>query len=329
MNTLLKKRWSICFIFVVVFMFLASPSLQVKAAINSNYGANHTGVAEYSDPTATDDDAGIVGLLSLALLQVGHLVEGLVAWLMGLLGGKGVENASFPWSDQIIFNAIPILDVNFINPDKGSLFSIGAGTGNIGTVVRNVYFTGISLAIGFLGIVVAVMSIRMAISTIAAVKAQYKESIVNLLTTLVLIFGLHFLLSGLFYVNEKMVEVASTIVRTVTSPGGLTGAAGQAAGSVVGGAVSGNSSAASTSPNSLSGMGEYFYKTAINEGGTTKLILWDIPAAAPIPTVLYCCFIYQSLVFLVAYFKRFFYVVILSVIGPFVVIYDFFRKIIG
>ena len=40
----------------------------------------------------------------------------------------------------------------------------------------------------------------------------------------------------------------------------------------------------------------------------------------------YAIFVVQSLMFLVAYLKRFFYVIILSVIGPIVVVYDYFIK---
>ncbi len=309
MDKVKKRNWSLVFIIIVVFMFFANPITQVRAEVNKTYGDKQTGVGSYDDPTSVDDDAGIVGLLSIAILQIGHLLEGIVAWLMGLLTGN-VSDAQFPWADQIIFNTLPILDVNFIHPADGSLFSLKAGTGVIGDVIRNIYFTGMSIAVGFLSIIVGVMSVRMAITTIASTKATYKESIVNLLTTLVLVFGLHFMLSGMFYLNEKLVEVASTIVTNLVKE-------------------EGGSEGSSNTPTSISGMGTYFYDTAIDQGGTTKLILWDIPAAAPIPTVLYLLFIGQSLVFLIAYFKRFFYVVILAVIGPFVVIYDFLKKAIS
>lgn len=301
MDKVKKRKWAFVFLFSILFMFMASPSMEVKAAINSHYGNNTTGTS-YSDPTKADDDAGIVGLLSLGILQIGNLIEGLVAWLVAILTGGNVEEASFPWADQIIFNAIPILDVNFINPAEHSLFDLGEGTTRIGNVIRNLYFTGISIAVGFLSLIVGIMAIRMAISTIASTKARYKESITQLLTTLVLIFGLHFLLSGMFYVNEKMVEIASQIVVNLVGQG--------------------------NDGKTVSSLGNYFNKTA--RGEKMELFgLFELPAAAPIPTVLYLMFIYQSLIFLVAYFKRFFYVVILSIIGPFVVIYDFLQKAIS
>ena len=153
------------------------------------------------------------------------------------------------------------------------------------------------------------MAIKMAISTIASEKARYKESIVTLLTTLVLLFGTHYLLSFTFYLNEKMVEIASTIVKKIDTSNS-----------------SGTVNDISDTNNIVSGMGQYFYDKALELGGDTQVLFWKIDKAAPIPTVLYMIFVIQSLMFLFAYFKRLFYVAILSIIAPFVVIYDFLKK---
>ena len=58
-------------------------------------------------------------------------------------------------------------------------------------------------------------------------------------------------------------------------------------------------------------------------------LIAKIDKAAPIPTVLYLVFLIQSLMFLFAYFKRLFYVVILAIIAPIVVIYDFLGKAVS
>lgn len=291
-----KKKYNILVVSLFLICFFAMPLVNVNAETNKTYGEQVT----VTDSIAADEESDtgtIVGLFSAFFLFLGKAVETVVSWLFGLLSGS----ATFPWSDKIIFNTIPILDINFINPAEGSLFDIG----NIGGVVRNIYFTGLAIAASFLGIVVGVMSIRMAITTIAAQKARYKESIVALLTTLVLLFGMHFILSALFYVNEKMVEVASTIVSNQQVP----------------------SSSDSDVKVKISDMGKYFYDQAKKQGGGRALLIFD--KAAPIPTVLYLTFIFQSILFLFAYLKRFFYVIILAVIGPFVVIYDFLGKAIS
>lgn len=292
-----KRNWSIFFIAIILCFFFGNVVNIVNAQTNQVYGDGD--VITFDDPGSSDDTGTVVGMISIAFLQVGRMAQTLIAWLMGLLMGN-VDGAAFPWADKTIFNCVPLLDVNFINPANGSLLrdSSGADT-DIGNAIRNTYFTGISVAVGFLSIMVGIMAIRMALSTIAATKAKYKESIVNLLTTLVLIFGLHIILSGLFFVNEKMVEVASKIVHDAFQD------------------------------EDLSSIGEQFYSMALDQGGSTSVLWINIQKAAPIPTILYLIFIYQSLVFLVAYFKRFFYVTILAIIGPFVVIFDFLKKILA
>ena len=71
-------------------------------------------------------------------------------------------------------------------------------------------------------------------------------------------------------------------------------------------------------------LGDYFktaaWYTDIDGGG------WSPSSASIIGATLYTMFVFQSLMFFIAYIKRFFYVVILSVIAPFVIIYDFFTK---
>ncbi len=302
------KKIAIFLVFIIMFNFLFSNVKITYAMVNTDYyDMVNSNNAKDSNYSVDEEPGALVGLISLAFLEIGRMIESLVSWLMGLFGP-----AEFPWADFIIFNCVPILDVNFINPSSKSLFGSGFSGGSIGKVVRNIYFTGLSIAIGFLGIVVAVMAIKMAISTIAAEKARYKEGIVTLLTTLVLLFGCHYLLSFTFYLNEKMVEVASKIVSTLNTSGTKigTGSANEVKGIV-------------------SGMGDYFYETAKAQGGQVDLLIAKIDKAAPIPTVLYLVFLIQSIMFLFSYFKRVFYVVILAIIAPIVVIYDFLGKAVS
>lgn len=302
-NTL--KKVMVLFIFLLLFNFTFS-NVRIYAEVNSDYYDMLDGYTPATNQGDSDSEepGALVGLLSIAILETGHMIENLVSWLMGLFGP-----AEFPWADYIIFNCVPILDVNFIHPSQYALFGSGFAGGRIGEILRNIYFTGLSIAVGFLGIVVAVMAIKMAISTIASEKARYKESIITLLTTLILLFGTHYLLSFTFYMNEKMVEVASKIVSSIQVNGATVGDSGVSETKAV-----------------VSGMGKYFYERAKAEGGQVDLLIAKIDKAAPIPTVLYLVFLIQSIMFLFAYFKRIYYVAILSIIAPFVVIYDFLGK---
>lgn len=197
-----KKVLSIIFVlFMVLFSFN-----NVSAATNDKYGS-HDIITDITDDVVKESI--VTEYISQFVFAIGNVLESVTSWIFGLLTGAN----SFPWADEIIFNTIDLLDVNFINPSPNSLFaSNGIG---IGDVIRGIYFTGLSIAIGFLSIIVGVMAIRMAVSSIASEKAKYKEAIAKWLTSLVLLFGMHYCISFLFYVNEQLVVVASEILNDV------------------------------------------------------------------------------------------------------------------
>lgn len=205
MNTYTKKCkvFAISILFMMFFNFFYSNN--IFAAINTTYGDN----AQESIDLDEDEVVGsspITNYIGSFIYTIGVLVERLTSNIVFLLTG----DKTFPWADRVIFNTIPLLDVNFINPDEKSLLNTSNGIGN---VVRNIYFTGLSLALGFLGIIVAVMAIKLVISTIASEKAKYKEAIVKWLTAIILLFGMHFVLSFLFYINEQLVIMASNVLK--------------------------------------------------------------------------------------------------------------------
>lgn len=202
MSKNLKKRLIACIMLILVFLTFVPNT--TNAEINELYG----------DPNAEEDIDTIPSSILLEWIasiayNMGNIVEGIGATMMGWFTGV----PEFPYSDKIVFNTVPILDINFINPASGSLFKDASGVNTkVGEVVRNAYFTCLSIALGFLGLIVAITAIRLAFSTIASEKAKYKQVIANTLITLILLFGLHYVLSFMFFLNEKMVEVASTVL---------------------------------------------------------------------------------------------------------------------
>lgn len=204
MKKIYKRIIAVVLLVTVLFNFTPA---QCYAEINTSYG-NPVGQA------TTDKLPSSILLEWIAKMayNFGAMIEALMSNIMGWFSGITM----FPFSDKIVFNTIPILDPNFINPAKGSLFMNMNGTmTTTGTIIRNIYFTCLSLALGFLGIVVAVTAIRLAFTTIASSKAKYKEVIADTVKTLILLFGLHYILSFCFYLNEVMVEVASTSLVTL------------------------------------------------------------------------------------------------------------------
>lgn len=259
--------------------------------------------SSYANETTTDDTGSsetsswIAGILLSALgksiFGIGWCIEKLGSLVVNLLTGVKM----FPWADRVIFNSVPLLDVNFINPAPHSLFLTIENNAEtytkVGNAVRSVYFSGMSIGLGFFGIIVAVMAIKLALSSIASEKAKYKEAIVNWFTALVLLFSLHYILSFVFYLNEQLVDVAGSIVNTQIK--------------------------ASPDAKTVSDLGQYFKAEATKDWSTDTFIA----------CVVYSVFVVQSLMFFYAYVKRLFFVVILAVISPFVVIYDFLKKAIS
>lgn len=209
-----KKIKNILKIFAFVFIIIVGMQIfcNVSAAINKNYG-------DQTESTDVDLDKKIksstlLDYIGAFIYAIGNIAESVTSGIMSLAGAGNI----FPWADKVIFNTIPILDVNFINPDSNSLLATSSSTNiGIGEVVKNIYFSGISIALGFFGIIIAILAIKLAISTIGSDKAKYKEAMIKWITALVLLFGMHFALSFLFFLNENLVEVASLMLEDQTT----------------------------------------------------------------------------------------------------------------
>lgn len=285
----MKKEKKIYLVFIFLFLIFTGIKVNIYAAVNSHY---------VEDSINTPGDAGnkswltdkLLNLLGHAFYGLGRAIQFLVTAVVKMLSSIN----QFPWADKVIFNGVSLLDVNFINPAKNSLFMDNSSKlTTIGTTVRNVYFTGLSISLGFLGIIVAVMAIRLAISSIGSEKAKYKEAIVHWATAIILIFGMHYLISFIFYMNEQLVEVASNIVFDKTD------------------------SLPDNQSKDLGDMGNWFAENVDMDNDGTES--W-------VSGVLFAVFVVQSVMFFWAYVKRFFFVTILALISPFVVIYDFLQK---
>lgn len=200
-----RKKVAI-FLLVIVLFSIIVPKVNIQAAVNVNY-------YDYeADAEVGDGDLGASSIVIKWAAEILYTICDGVEFAAGNFVRAFTGKAFFPWADKIIFNTIPILDVNFINPAPGSLMKDTSGNETtIGKMIRNMYFTSLSLAIGFLGIVIAVAAIRLAVSTIASEKAKYKEAIVQWLTCIVLLFVLHYLLAFMFYLNERLVVIAGKI----------------------------------------------------------------------------------------------------------------------
>lgn len=210
MNKSMKK---IVVILILCVLFFGKTTNYTYAMTNPYYGEQVEYEENEQQINTAMNNSDILNYIAQFVYAVGRVIENLVAKLFGSLSGS----TYFPWEDKIIFNTIPLLDINFMNPAPHSIFSSDVAEGKVGGVVRSVYFTLLTISISLLSVGMAVMGIRLAISSIAAEKAKYKEAIVKAVYTVIMIFSVHFILSLVFYANEKIVETASSILKSTIS----------------------------------------------------------------------------------------------------------------
>lgn len=202
-------------LFVMVFITYLNP---VFAATNNEYNSD-TGVTANMVQKSINNDNPLVDPIANFVYFIGATVE----WLLGSMTGMVTGMNTMPWADMILYNAVPMLDVNFLNPDPNSMIS------QMDEIIKKTYYTIFSLALAFFGIAVIVMSIKLAISSIAEEKAKYKSAITNWLMAVVLMFTIHYFMSFIFYLNESVVKMASKIASDSIESSGKLEIAGSTA----------------------------------------------------------------------------------------------------
>ena len=148
---------------------------------------------------------GIVGILTWPLRLIPLMIGGALQMLGASVGDIGGGKTIFLTMEDILFNDLPILRVNFFSTD----------TGTIGTIQQNVakwYYGLRNLAIILSLVVLIYIGIRMAISTLAEDKAKYKKMITDWVVGFITIFFLHYLI----------VIVLSTLILVIISSEALS-----------------------------------------------------------------------------------------------------------
>lgn len=216
----MDKKKKILLVSIVFFVCVAFTS-HVSGAINELYTTSTADATWLSDVAEKNS---LLAPISYLILWLAGAIEFLLSSLANMLG---TQTSVMPWADAILFNAVPLLDPNFINPADGSIAKI------LGGVLGKIYFTIFCLSVSFFSISVLLMAIKLAISSIASEKAKYKEAITNWIIGLVLLFSMHFLMSFCFYLNESLVKVASDIAMEQTKKLNLTVDASKASDTII------------------------------------------------------------------------------------------------
>lgn len=211
----MKKGVAILFLILTVFSFNGN----TYGAINDTYQKGATVVED--DLETKVKDSVILNALGSFVYWVASAVENLVG--KAFKGLTGTE--MFPWADRVLFNAVPMLDINIFNPAPASLFKTSGENSTvtpIAKIIRRTYFTVLSISVAFLTIVVGIAATKLALTSIASEKAKYKEAVTKWLFSIILIFLMHNVISFIFWVNEEMVKVASSLIDNAVLEGNLS-----------------------------------------------------------------------------------------------------------
>lgn len=160
---------------------------------------SYIGEANYKDDfeSLIDGAAGVILYPAKVLpLLLGKAME----TAMGLF----TENGLSLTLDDILFNRVEILSVNF--------FDLNTSNSVVNTIRKNVatWYYGIrNLSAVILFIILIYTGLKMAITNIAEEKSRYSEMIVDWVVSIALLFLLHYLMQFIIIANNQLVNVFS------------------------------------------------------------------------------------------------------------------------
>lgn len=139
--------------------------------------------------------------------------------------GTKYEIPNMLYSPENIFsNKIAALDVNFLSPNKYTEITESKDAQNkaksaaeeLSKTIASWYKSFRNIAIVGLLSVLIYIGIRILISSTASDKARYKENLKDWFMALCLVFIIHFIMSGILMLTDKVTEIFSPITKDIT-----------------------------------------------------------------------------------------------------------------
>ena len=125
-----------------------------------------------------------------------------------VIEGKEEEDNERYTVEDIIFNKIPILDINFFSDTAaGQNVSEESVVYIIRSTVATWYVSFRNLAIVSLAVIIIYTGIRMALSTIPQGKAKYKQMLIGWIQALVIVVVVHFIMIIIINTNNSIVSL--------------------------------------------------------------------------------------------------------------------------
>ena len=232
---------------------------------------------------------GVVGIATYGFKLIFLGVGGAAQYLATIVGDSAgsTEEIAMLTPEDILFNKIAITDINFFNTDTfGATNKKLSGENNpIQLLKQNVakwYMTLRAIAIIILLAVLIYIGIRMAMSSVASEKAEYKKMLTSWVVSLALVFLLHYIIIFVIIINNSLVNILGSLQIDALQ-------------------------------NESGNFGKYLEQLFIKSFAPSVTVGWTA-------AILYVCVVVLILVFLIMYIKRMITIAFLILISPIITI---------
>lgn len=143
---------------------------------------------------------GVAGFLLLPVRILPLLTGKVLTWVMSIVAGNGFFGLLSV--ADILFNDLPITDINF--------FNLNSGDSTVDQIRRSVsvwYYSIRNISAIILLVIIVYVGLRMALSTIAEQKAKYKQMLIDWLVGFALLFVLHYIMVFIININNGLVDI--------------------------------------------------------------------------------------------------------------------------
>ena len=322
MKKICKKRIFIIFSiilisFVTLNLFGSCVNAELNPEVQVDYTEFNTGLNnllnKLAEGTVNSVFSGLASLLTILAAIIYFLVASIFS---------GVSGSLYPSPDNIVFNKIAILDVNFFNPNSASL--IGMAKNGDKLIVAQLYNSFHTIALSIFIIAAMLVGIKMAISTIASDKAAAKKALINWIVGILILFLMRLIIAAIFELNEyfvwKISKATDELVFSIDTSVSIKDAIdflGSPLTKIIKGTIS-IGTLIFNGGNSVIRLSGY---AGMLGGFAYNAVCGDILAA-----ILLFVLMGQTLTLFVAYGKRLMYAIILGVCAPLVVAIDTINK---
>lgn len=165
----------------------------------------------------------VIGLVTMAMripfVGIAATVEGAVSSIVNVISTQ--PDDSTLTLEKIVYNQVPIFDVNLFNMSEAG--GVELEEGNVILALRqNVaawYYAFRNFVIVALLVVLLYLGIRMAITSIAEEKAQYKRMLVDWVVSFAMVLFIHYFLIAVMKLNDFFIEIFLEQAKTANMAG--------------------------------------------------------------------------------------------------------------